>query len=111
MVIIENGILDTEEKLSVYKQIQIAELSIRSNQARQKILSDQKILNILTGATDGYPEYLTAGNVALMIERFKTVAEAGKAAINSATDKESIDAALEAVVFPTAAEILKEIAG
>jgi len=96
-----------------YKNKISEQVSLRSRTAFRAILDEQTERNILYGATANYPTYLQGEtgkqNVTKMIEQFKTIAKQAKIDIREATTKEAIDNILNALAFPTEAEILTEI--
>ena len=100
---------DEEHQLVEYKKQAQKNVSEMSYVQRSAILDDKTISNIAIGATSGYPDYLTAANVAGMIEQFKSIAKQAKADIESATTKAEIDSILEILTFPTTEQILSQI--
>ena len=86
-------------------------LSRRCRTERAAILDDIKILNVLTGATAGYPSYLTAANVAAFIETYKQIYHSTAAEIAEADTVESVVAIVAGLRFPTEAEILAQMEG
>jgi flagellar motility protein MotE (MotC chaperone) len=86
-------------------------LSQRCRTERAAILDDVKILNVLTGATAGYPSYLTAANVAAFIETYKKIYHSAAAEIAEADTVESVVAIVAGLRFPTEAEILAQMEG
>ena len=83
-------------------------LSQRCRTERAAILDDMKILNVLTGATAGYPSYLTAANVAAFIETYKQIYHSAAAEIAEADTVESVVAIVAGLRFPSEAEILAQ---
>ena len=82
------------------------ELSSRCQSERIKILDDTRIMNILSGATAGYPEYLTPANVAEFIEIYKKIYHDTKSLIDNAGSKAEIEGIMKNLSFPTEAEIM-----
>jgi len=98
----------TESKLlQKNKDIAIAQLSFKCKKERIKILDDTRIINILSGATAGYPEYLTPANVAKLIEIYKQIYHLTSAKISKATKNSEIKSIMESLVFPTEQDIVK----
>lgn len=100
---------DEEHRLVQYKNQAQKIVSEMSYAQRSAILDDKTISNIAIGAISGYPAYLTAANVASMIEQFKLIAKQAKASIQSANNKTEIDDILNNLKFPTAAEIIAQL--
>lgn len=98
-----------EHQLVQYKNQAQKIVSEMSYTQRLAILDDKTISNIAIGATGGYPPYLTAANVASMIEQFKLIAKQAKASIQAANNKIEIDDILNNLKFPTAAEIIAQL--
>lgn len=86
-------------------------LSQRCRTERAAILDDVKILNVLTGATAGYPSYLTVANVAAFIEIYKNIYHSAAAKIAEADTVESVVAIVAGLRFPSEAEILAQMGG
>lgn len=105
-----NGTEWIVDEVAETQKLAIKNISVLSRQSRASILDDQTIMNILAGAIDGYPEYLTAANVALMIEQFKTISRNAKAAVSAATTLDEIESIMNSLAFPTEAEIISQIA-
>ena len=86
--------------LATYKTAKIEGLSKRCEIERRLLLDDTKILNILSGATYGYPDYLTPANVAKFIEVYKTIYHTYAAQINVSETKEEIDTIISGISYP-----------
>ena len=105
------GFLTLVKYTSDYKISKISELSNQCKIERSAILDDVKIMNVLSGATAGYPEYLTPSNVAKFIEIYKNIYHTTSAAINSAANVEEINAIMSGIEFPTLEQILAQLQG
>jgi hypothetical protein len=103
------GIITEQELLKTKKEEAINNLSRSCKIERIKILDDTKIMNILSGATQGYPSYLTPANVAKFIEIYKQTYKVVKAQIDSVSSLKELDDVVEAVKFPTEEEIVSKL--
>lgn len=92
-----------------YKKDKIKEVSLNCNSSRVAVLDDTKILNILSGATLGYPDYLTPSNVAKMIELFKNIYHTYSNKIQTAETKDEVDGIINEIVYPSVEYILKTL--
>jgi hypothetical protein len=102
--------LTTEAEVLKYSQDSaINELSVKCKTERANMLDDTKIINILSGATAGYPEYLTPENVAQLIETYKQIYHITAGKIQKATSKSDIEKIMKDLVFPTDQDIIKNI--
>ncbi len=88
------------------KEKAIMELSSKCQSERIKILDDTRIMNILSGATVGYPEYMTPTNVATFIEVYKQIYHSTKALIDNAKNKTEVGGIMDNLKFPTETEIM-----
>lgn len=98
-----------EFSLYLYKDHVVKELSARCKYERSLILDDIRIMNILSGADSGYPEYLTVSNVKILIEKYKEIYHSNVELINSKKSKKGVDDVINNLTFPTEQEILDEI--
>ena len=102
--------LTTEsEILKKSQDIAIFELSARCKEERAKILDDTRIINVLSGAIAGYPEYLTSANVAKLIETYKQIYHLTSAKILKTIKKSEVDKIMEELVFPTEQDIITNL--
>lgn len=101
--------------LEDYKTKKLNLVSIQCYQEMYKILPQAKQLNILFGATDGYPDYLKGElgkkNLANLIEKYKYISHKCELALSSSDcdTKEKIDLILASIHYPTLEEIMQEI--
>ena len=102
-------LLTESELLQKNKDIAIAQLSLKCKEERIKILDDTRIINILSGATAGYPEYLTPANVAKLIETYKQIYHLTSAKILKTTKKAEVDKIMKDLVFPTEQDIITNL--
>jgi len=115
--IIENNKLVKEpeiEKTLVEKQEMATQiLSMYCNMKRRDIITDQQIINILTGPIEGYPEYMTIENVNKVIEIFRTIYHTNydliMAITNNTTADSEIETILNNIIYPTPDTILSFI--
>jgi hypothetical protein len=89
-----------KELLAEKKEQAIRELSDNCNDKRIEIIDDKRIMNVLTGATTGYPEYMTAENVGKVIELFKNIYHTYKPQIETAKSIEEVEGVVKGIVFP-----------
>lgn len=108
---IDSIIKVTEEEhiLSECKKSVLKTISDQCKEGRAKILDDIKIMNILSGATAGYPEYLTPSNVAKFIELYKTIYHVAASKIKKAVSMEAVNVIVSGIKFPTATEIVSSM--
>jgi hypothetical protein len=96
-----------------YKKRLLDMLSERNYKESEKILPISKQINILTGNTQGYPDYLTGKlgieNVGKFLSIYKTIYNKFKKDINSLKTKKEIDEVYDKIIFPTLDEILIKI--
>ena len=101
--------------IDAYRYKKLKYISTLCYQEMNKLLSPSKQINILLGATSGYPEYLQGdtgkANVAKMIETYKIIYHSVEKAINSVEcdSKIKIDSILSKVVLPSEKEIISAI--
>lgn len=98
-----------EEEAQEYKKYKIQELSELCYQKRYEIIDDIRIINIMIGATKGYPEHLTKENVMLLIEYFKEIYHTAFKEINKCYYIPQVDKVMENLVFPTPENILEKL--
>ena len=103
------GLISFSDYLATLKELTINNISKRCYSERVKILDDVKIMNILSGATAGYPVYLTPVNVAKFIEVYKTIYHSSAKAIKLAATIEEVKNIMDSVKFPTEEGIIIEI--
>lgn len=84
----------------------LSDLSHNCNTKRSEILDDKRIMNILVGATEGYPEYLTKDNTAKLIEIFKGIYHTYKSKIEVVSSLEELQEIEDNIVYPTLEYIL-----
>lgn len=100
------GLATEAEMLKKSQENAIFELSSRCKEERAKMLDDTRIINILSGATAGYPEYLTPENVAMLIETYKQIYHITAGKIQKAKSKEEVKSIMDNLVFPSEEQIL-----
>lgn len=96
----------------IFKKAQekaIIELSSRCKEERAKILDDTRIINVLSGAIAGYPEYLTSANVAKLIETYKQIYHLTSAKILKTIKKSEVDKIMKELVFPNEQDIITNL--
>lgn len=98
-----------EELLAEKKQQAIEYLSYQCDTKRIEIIDDKRIINVLTGATTGYPEYMTAENIGKVIELFRNIYHTYTPMIQSATTIEEIDDIMKGIVYPDLDYILNQL--
>ena len=98
-----------QELLKKRKEQKIEELSNNCNTFREEILDDKRIMNILSGATTGYPDYLTPENVKWLIELFRNLYHTYKDEIELAESIEEVDEIFEGIVYPTEEYVLNQL--
>lgn len=102
--------LATEAEILKQTQDQaISDLSAKCKEERNKMLDDTRIINILSGATAGYPEYLTPANVAKLIETYKQIYHLTSAKIIKSTKKSEVDKIMKELVFPNEQDIITNL--
>ena len=92
-----------------YKDNKIEELSSNCKTKRMEILSDQTITNIVLGATLGYPEYLTPGNITKLIEIFKDIYHTYSTQILAANNQATVDVVVDSIAYPTTEYIITQL--
>ena len=98
-----------EELLKEKIEEAIRELSFNCNDKRIEIIDDKRIMNVLTGATTGYPEYMTADNIGKVIELFRNIYHTYTPMIQSATTIEEVDNIMKGIVYPDLDYILNAL--
>ncbi len=98
-----------------FKKLAIDSLKSMCDNKSNEIFSDKKQLNVLTGATYGYPEYLcgTAGIESLgkFNAMYRNIYHSTLDEIEKCKTNEEIKAVIESTVWPTEEEILIHIQG
>ena len=95
--------------LEQHKINRITDLAFDCNTFRENILDDKRIMNILAGATTGYPDYLTPENVKWLIELFRNLYHTYKDKIELAESVEEVDEIFEGIVYPTGEYVLNQL--
>ena len=66
-------------------------------------------MNVLTGATIGYPEFMTIENVGKVIELFKNIYHTYTPIIKTAKSIEEVEEVMKTIKYPTLEYILKAL--
>lgn len=78
----------------------IQTLSMNCNEKRIEIIDDKRIMNVLTGATIGYPEFMTIENIGKVIELFKNIYHTYYPQIKTAKTIEEVEEIMNGIVYP-----------
>jgi len=98
-----------EELLKEKIEEAILYLSMNCNQKRSEIIDDKRIMNVLTGATTGYPEYMTVENIGKVIELFKGIYHTYYPKIKTAKTIEDVEDIMSGIIYPDLDYILSFI--